>query len=77
MLLFLCLLLLWFFAPLLLQRIDQTVGNVDQSIWLLIILSLISFLLICGLWLVVIKKNLAGSTSSRYDNNCFTTNVFL
>jgi len=54
MLLFVCLLLLWCFAPLLLQRIDQTVGNVDQSIWLLIILSLISFLLICALcwWLL-------------------------
>ena len=56
MLLFVCLLLLWFFAPLLLQRIDQTVGNVDQSIWLLIILSLISFLLICGLCWWLLKK---------------------
>jgi hypothetical protein len=54
LLLFVSLLLLWCFAPPLLQRIDQTVGNVDQSIWLLILLSLISFLLICAIcwWLL-------------------------
>jgi hypothetical protein len=54
LLLFICLLLIWCFAPLLLRQVDQTIGNVDQSIWLLIILSLISFLLMCAVswWLV-------------------------
>ncbi len=48
-LLFILLLLCWFFLPALLHQIDETAGNVDQSIWLLVVLSLIGFLLICGL----------------------------
>lgn len=48
-LLFILLLLMWFFLPGLLHQIDETAGNVDQSIWLLVVLSLIGFLLICGL----------------------------
>lgn len=48
-LLFIFLLLSWFFLPGLLHQIDETAGNVDQSIWLLVVLSLIGFLLICGL----------------------------
>jgi len=53
-LLFVVLLLLWTVAPVLLQRIDQTAGSVDQSIWLLVILSMISFLLLVALswWLL-------------------------
>jgi len=51
---FLLLLATWFFAPGWLRRIDGTAGSVDQSIWLLIVLSLISFLLITSLcwWLL-------------------------
>ena len=54
LLLFICLLLIWCFAPLLLHQLDQTVGNVDQSVWLLVLLSMISFLLMCAVswWLV-------------------------
>ena len=48
-LLFVLLLLCWFFLPGLLHQIDETAGNVDQSIWLLVVLSLIGFMLICGL----------------------------
>ncbi|WP_442591538.1 hypothetical protein ACSBL2_09945 [Pedobacter sp. AW31-3R] len=53
-LLFIALLLMWFFVPMLLNRIDATIGNVDQSIWLLVLLSMISFLMVCGLcwWLL-------------------------
>lgn len=52
--LFLFLLLLWCFAPPLLHSIDETAGTIDQSIWLLILLSLISFLLVTSLcwWLL-------------------------
>jgi hypothetical protein len=51
---FFLLLVLWFYGPLLLHRIDGTAGSVDQGIWLLIILSLISFMLITALcwWLL-------------------------
>jgi len=53
-LLFVVLLLLWTTAPVLLQRIDKTAGSVDQSIWLLVLLSMISFLLLVALswWLL-------------------------
>ena len=53
-LLFIFLLLTWFFLPGLLRQLDETAGSVDQSIWLLVLLSLIGFLLICGLcwWLL-------------------------
>lgn len=43
-LLFLILLFLWCFAPPWLRVFDETAGNIDQSIWLLVLLSLISFL---------------------------------
>lgn len=43
------LLLIWLFGPVVLQRLDQAAGNIDQSIWLLVVLSLISFLLILGI----------------------------
>lgn len=53
-LLFLFLLFLWCFAPPWLRVFDETAGNIDQSIWLLVLLSLISFLLVVGLcwWLL-------------------------
>ena len=52
--LFIFLLVLWCFAPGWLRRIDETAGSVDQSIWLLVLLSMISFLLVCTLswWLL-------------------------
>ena len=53
-LLFLLLLLIWCLAPSWLHILDQTTGSVDQSIWLLILISLITFLLILALvwWLL-------------------------
>lgn len=64
-LLFIALLLTWCFSPLWLHQIDQTAGNIDQSIWLLIILSLISFLLLTALswWLIQRFWLLAGLPS--------------
>lgn len=44
--LLLLLLTIWIFAPEWLHRLDETAASVDQSVWLLIILSLITFLLI-------------------------------
>lgn len=54
LLLFLFLLLLWGSSHLWLHRIDETAAGVDQSIWLLIILSLSTFLLLSALcwWLL-------------------------
>jgi len=51
---FLLLLVTWFFAPGWLRHIDGTAGSIDQSIWLLVVLSLISFMLITALcwWLL-------------------------
>ncbi|WP_074605423.1 hypothetical protein [Pedobacter steynii] len=46
---FLILLLIWILSPVLLRFADETAGSIDQSIWLLIVLSLMSFLLITGL----------------------------
>ncbi|SEA43907.1 hypothetical protein [Pedobacter hartonius] len=53
-LVFLLLLFIWCFAPSWLRLADRTTGSVDQSIWLLILLSLLSFLLIAALvwWLL-------------------------
>lgn len=44
----------WCLAPGWLQRVDGTVGSIDQSIWLLVVLSMICFLLIIALawWLL-------------------------
>jgi hypothetical protein len=52
--LFLLLLLTWCFLPQLIQGDNPTAGIVDQAMWPLPILSLISFFLICGIswWLV-------------------------
>ena len=54
LLLFLLLLLLWGSSHLWLHHIDETAAGVDQSIWLLIILSLSTFLLLSALcwWLL-------------------------
>jgi hypothetical protein len=51
---FLLLLVTWFFAPGWLRHIDGTTGSVDQSIWLLIVLGLITFMLVTALcwWLL-------------------------
>lgn len=45
----LVLMILWTFGPIVLRGMDDTTGSIDQSIWLLVLLSLISFLLITGL----------------------------
>lgn len=52
--LFVVLLVIWCFGPSWLRGVDETIGNVDQSIWLLVVLSLISFLLVCTIcwWLL-------------------------
>ena len=54
LLLFTFLLLLWAFGPYWLNGVDGSAGNVNQGIWLLVILSMISFLMICALswWLL-------------------------
>jgi hypothetical protein len=74
-LLFLFLLFVWCFAPPLLRGIDETAGNIDQSIWLLILLSLISFLLVAGLcwWLLQRFWSMSGLPSftkmvSQFNN---------
>ncbi|MBB2149916.1 hypothetical protein [Pedobacter gandavensis] len=46
---FILLMILWTFGPIVLRGMDDTTGSIDQSIWLLVLLSLISFLLIIGL----------------------------
>ena len=53
-LLFAVLLLLWCFLPAWIQDTNGSTGSVDQSIWLLVILSLLSFLMFVGLcwWLL-------------------------
>lgn len=45
---------LWLLLPEWLRQADPSAGSVDQSIWLLIVLGLICFLLICALcwWLL-------------------------
>lgn len=47
-------LLLWFTAPKLMQFADETTGVIDQSIWLLVLLAALSFMLMVGLcwWLL-------------------------
>lgn len=47
--LLLVLLLIWGLAPGLIRLADATAGNIDQSIWLLVLLSMISFILLAGL----------------------------
>lgn len=46
--------LFWLVLPVLLRNADATVGSIDQSIWLLILLALICFLLMLGFcwWLL-------------------------
>ncbi|WP_316839126.1 hypothetical protein [Pedobacter gandavensis] len=43
------LILLWIFAPSMIRLVDDTAGSIDQSIWLLVLLSLICFMLLSGL----------------------------
>ena len=48
------LVLTWFTVPRLLRYFDSTVGVVDQSIWMLVVLSLLSFLMVVGMsWYMV------------------------
>jgi len=48
------LLALWGVSPQLVQLADSTAGYIDQSIWLLVMLGLISFMMVTGLcwWLL-------------------------
>ncbi|WP_316746918.1 hypothetical protein [Pedobacter gandavensis] len=46
---FMLLMFLWTFGPIVLRGMDDTTGTIDQSIWLLVLLSIISFLLLTGL----------------------------
>jgi len=52
--LFCVLLLAWYFGPEGLHYVNETAGSIDQSIWLLILLSIITFLLFSALcwWLL-------------------------
>jgi hypothetical protein len=52
--LFILLLLIWCLAPIGLYQLDPTIGNIDQNIWLLVVLGMISFLLLLALcwWLL-------------------------
>jgi hypothetical protein len=61
-LLLLSLMAIWFIPPAWLHRIDPTVATIDQSIWLMVILSLITFLLIIALcwWLLNLHWRLLG-----------------
>ncbi|MGY4383408.1 putative membrane protein YkgB [Pedobacter sp. UYP24] len=40
--------LVWYTAPKLLAVFDSTIGVIDQSIWMLVLLSMISFMLTVG-----------------------------
>lgn len=53
-LLFITLLFVWYFGPQMIRGVDGTAGMVDQSIWLLVLLALITFLLLATLvwWLL-------------------------
>ncbi|MBE9599464.1 hypothetical protein [Pedobacter sp. MC2016-24] len=46
----------WFVLPKMMHSGDVTTGYIDQSIWLLILLSLISFLLTVGLCWWVLQR---------------------
>jgi len=52
--LFISLILLWGFGPLCLQILDDTAGSVDQSVWLVVVLGLICFMLVASIcwWLL-------------------------
>jgi hypothetical protein len=54
LLLFVLLLLTWCFAPHFTQGDNPTLGMVDQGMWVLLILALIAFLMICAIswWLL-------------------------
>jgi hypothetical protein len=59
-LLFTSLVLLWFFVPQWIQGNDQTLGIVDQSMWVLVVLSLISFMLINAISWWLLKHFITG-----------------
>lgn len=56
MLLLIILMLLWFLMPGWLHRIDETAGNISQDIWMLLLLSMISFILILALCWWLLKR---------------------
>lgn len=53
-LMFIVLICIWCFGPQLIQGDDQTIGMVDQSMWVLIVFSMISLLMACAIswWLL-------------------------
>jgi hypothetical protein len=60
-LLLIVLLLLWFLMPGWLHSIDETAGNISQDIWMLLLLSLISFILILTICWWLLKRLWAGA----------------
>jgi hypothetical protein len=50
------LLVVWFIFPLWLRSDDPTAGYIEQNIWLLIVLSLITFLMVIGLCWWLLKR---------------------
>ncbi|EDM37883.1 hypothetical protein PBAL39_15699 [Pedobacter sp. BAL39] len=62
LILFLLMLLLWFSAPGYLREMDSSTGTVDQSIWLLILLSIMTFLLLIGLCWWLLQRFLLATT---------------
>ena len=74
-LLFITLILLWILSPLWLRQIDATTAGIDQSIWLLIILSLTAFLLISAMcwWLLQLFWLMAGLTPLKIMVSQFHT----
>ncbi|WP_142531272.1 hypothetical protein [Pedobacter westerhofensis] len=57
-----CLLLIWFIFPVWLHSNDPTAGYIEQNTWLLLVLSLITFLLVTQLcwWLLRQFWTIAG-----------------
>ncbi|MDR6785240.1 hypothetical protein [Pedobacter africanus] len=79
-------LLVWFTAP---QFMEATAGHIDPSIWLLVLLAMISFLLILGLcwwllrqfWLVMGLPRFTGvilqfSSLTEWEQLKFTLGLF-
>lgn len=75
MLLFIALLVLWIFSPVWLSHMGATAAGIDQSIWLLIILSLTTFLMISALcwWLLQLFWLIAGLTPLKIMVSQFHT----
>ena len=63
----LVLLLVWFTAQKVMVFTDATAGQIDQSIWLLVLLAIISFLLMLGLCWWLLKRILMYMGFPRLD----------